>query len=811
MHFFARYGCGMILGAGLAWNAVALTISSALPGNLAVAGKPITLTVKAAKADVAFQCVDYFGTQAGSGVARVTGGEAIFTLEALPPGWYELRCTAAGEKAVTWMGVVIDRGVAPLPEQGRIGVDTIGSSGDYAALVRLAGLPWVRDRLWWNVVQYQAGPVDWKDYPRAARAVAGHGLRLSQVWDDSPSWVHPNTPNGKVPDDLRDIYRFARAAAGQFAGQWQAWEAGNEVDVGGGNGRADRYAGYLKAVCLGVKDGNPAAVVLNAAACWGVTPFLRLIYAGGGGAYSDIFNWHFYGVAEQYSWNLKAYLDMLAEQGIGQRPVWITEGGVPLPATDGPDKHWLSPGNQRTQCWQTAQNILMALVAGNDRYFFFCLPEYVERGLQFGLLRSDQTPYPGFLAVSALANLLGEAQYLGTYAAAPAGVKAELFSTPHGLLMAVYGDGLLTVPADLARVRVANVFGAVTAVTAVEGRIQITAGPEPVYVLDVGGRVKERLVGTATRPRGVVRPGPVSHLVLMGHSDLPVDTERCCYLLPSHGRAPFTYTVEVYNFLDKKSLSGAVEVTLPEGWTAEARSQPVTVGPMGRVDLRFRITPAPPAGLAQLDQRVAAQGRFAGEAVAPTVSGFGFDPAQLPVAETKAVDWTRREDWAPNQALWGNNMAKNGEVRLSHPVPGTLRIEAPPGQAKAGDDLFSFANLRFAPPVDLSRYDAMAFTLKGVTAPGTVRLALVEPNGAHYYATFAYDAAAPRRVVCVLRNLLWALWFTGDPNQRFDPDNVAWLKLGREGDGFAVEVSDFELLRFDRSAKAKFDQPEKQE
>jgi hypothetical protein len=492
-----------------------------------------------------------------------------------------------------------------------------------AKIAKLAGIPWFRERMWWGQMWWgekgDYNKIDWKFYEKQSKAVSAEGIHICQVWHDSPPWLHPKKWDALCPDDLRDIYRFSRAAAKHFAGRYQAWEVGNEVDSGAWNGMADRYAGYLKASYLGLKDGDPKVMVLNGSLFWVMKEFAGRFYECGVTNYFDVFNWHFYDVGTETANCLNGHLGLLNKYHTAGRPTWITEGGVPVQGTDGKDKSLLDAEHQRIQCRFIPQNAIRSLIAGNDRYFYFCLPSYLERGFQFGMLYPDNTPYPGFLAFSALANILGVSDFLGHY---PGGF---VFSTPKGTVFTAWSDkeGELLVPTEKRTVRVANIFGAETEVPVIDGKARIKIGPEPVYVLNIGKAIKSKLTGTPRR-KGRLPVNKPSQIVIVGYSPIPVKGDPgngICTLDQTTSAKPFEFKVEVYNFDEKKNAEGTLEVAVPAGWKIKDKQRAVKLEAMGRDVLSFQVTPTPGSGT----PKIVVRGKFGTENVAPSVSYFGYD------------------------------------------------------------------------------------------------------------------------------------------------------------------------------------------
>lgn len=609
----------------------AMKITSSAPGNLFIAGSAMKFTVGDAKNVVHYTVTDYFGRPITEGTSPTHGGAAEILLAKHKPGWYQLTCSDGADTATASAGVVINRGRSALPVGGRVCTDVASAwlirkdeyRKPFAKIIRTAGIPCVRERLSWNDVEAEPDKYDWGKYQAVADTLSAEGIHVDQIWHDSPEWAHPGHTGNICPDDLRTVYRFAKAAASHFAPQVQSWEVWNEPDIFFWPQLGDRFAGLQKAAYLGIKDGNPKASVLNGAICAGVTDFVRNIYESGIGDYFDTFNWHTYAGPPAYGKQMKAHLDLLRQYGLDKRLIWLTECGIRLKGIEGEGSRFLSLDDQRKQCQFVPRSASLALAAGTDRYFFFVTPEYLENGVQFGVLRDDLTPNPAFIALSAAANILGQSAYLGEFNAGP-GITALAFSTPRGNVVVAWSDKEteLVVPSEKSTIQAANIFGSEDRMLVTDGEIRMKVGPDAAYLIDIGKAVQPSLTGIP-RPMGKALSNKPSRTVVVGHADLSVDKPHNTYLLPQDA-GPFPYTVEIYNFDGKKTSTGMVELNSPVGWIVDTPERRVRVGPMGREVLTFQVTPAPSA---PGPLKLTVTPKFNDPHVQPSVSYFASAPA----------------------------------------------------------------------------------------------------------------------------------------------------------------------------------------
>jgi len=614
-----------------------MKITSAAPGNLFGARSPVAFTVTAPGRAVSYEVLDYYGQQVAHREAPVKEGSARIALGRLPLGHYRLLCRpasrsaysaeaasatqaaeaslrrASGQEVTTSFAVI--RGRRRQAASERIAVD--GATAwlckpeqwePVAKMLRRAGIGWVRERLSWGGVQPKDEGFQWDRYETVASALAGQGVHVYQIFHDSPGWTHPGDERTRCPDDLRTVYRFARAAGEHFKGRILAWEPWNEPDISFFPDLADRYAGVQKAAYLGFKAADPELMVLSCSLCAGPGGFAHNLFECGIADYYDIFNYHVYANPKDYPRLIKGYLDLAAQYGCGDRPGWLTEAGIHLKHEQGE----LSWESQQRQAEFAPRSIVMSLASGTDRHFFFVLPHYVEGEIQFGALHADLTPRPAFAAVAAAADILGEAKYLGRYELE--GVEAHAFDTGKQIVLVTWADEEreASLPVGKSEVQVADLLGRRLSVTTSKGTLRLTVGPAAQYIVGVGGDLTKELTGTLRVGR--LPENEPSLVIIAGHLALPFDKGGNFYRASS--ATPVSLTVDVYNFAE----AGEAEVTLTAsdeaGWAIAPAEATVKVAPMGRQTVQFTVRPTQDDNLHKLWVR----GKVDGRPIPPSVS-----------------------------------------------------------------------------------------------------------------------------------------------------------------------------------------------
>jgi polysaccharide biosynthesis protein PslG len=168
--------------------------------------------------------------------------------------------------------------------------------------VKDVGFNWVKQQVQWSDTESPKGTYNWDELDRIVNDCNAAGVNLMLSVVRSPSWA---TAAGMgLPDNPQDLQDFMKVLAGRYNGRVKAYEIWNEVNLGNETGPAhwhpEVYAQVLKAGYVGVKAGDPNAVVISGA----LTPT---------GVYNDAAIEDTYYLDQLYQWNngeIRNYFDV---------------------------------------------------------------------------------------------------------------------------------------------------------------------------------------------------------------------------------------------------------------------------------------------------------------------------------------------------------------------------------------------------------------------------------------------------------------------------------------------------------------------
>jgi hypothetical protein len=201
-----------------------------------------------------------------------------------------------------------------------------------------------------------------------------------------------------------------------------------------------------------VVGGNPGATVLFAGLHYWADPPMHeqvldcLAAADPGGAqhnyFFDVMSVHFYSRSDNTYTMVNEIRANMAQRGMDDHPIWLTETGAPIYGDDWPGVNNL-PRNDyyltiEQEAAYTIQSYANALAAGVDRYYFFRAHD-ADMYEPHGLIRNDQSLRPAYVAYQVAAQYLrGENQ--ATRVTTPGGdaTRVSLWGTPQGKISVLW-------------------------------------------------------------------------------------------------------------------------------------------------------------------------------------------------------------------------------------------------------------------------------------------------------------------------------------------------------------------------------------
>ncbi len=529
-------------------------------------------------------------------------------LDKLGVGWYRIDFFDADDAPLGWTTAAIlprmpklsrdDSPVAVDVALSWIAPDTDRDRQRMTEIAARAGVQWVRDRLRWKEIETAPGEyAPPTKYDRIAKLQHKSGLNVLQVFHDMPKWDRPREEAGqdRALPDLRAVHSFGKAMAGRFRGSVQAWEPWNEANCGSfGAWPIHLMCAWQKAAYLGFKEGDRRITV-----CWqpiaGInTPSLAsAILLNGTWPYFDVYSIH------SYDWNTGyANLWEYARLAASGKPIWVTESDRGIHAAKDAVGGEPDPRLALLKAQFIAQSYADSLAAGAARHFHFILGQYMESTVQFGLLRQDMTPRPGYVALAAVARALNGTHCVG---------RLSLFRSASTQLVAFHGKkkdvlvkwvensgewetrGRQHAPLPRYHEMLTGSY------TDYLGRAIGTPGEltgAPVFEeLPPGGAARWPLTPVPSSDRFGGTPSPVVLQADLPRAELrlfkPEWTEEYNYVLPPNSETPLS--LWIYNFSNRTVLGTAPQFEYPDGWSCETAGQAVEVPPGGRAQLSYTL------------------------------------------------------------------------------------------------------------------------------------------------------------------------------------------------------------------------------
>ncbi|MGI5924318.1 MAG: hypothetical protein ACOX9E_10275 [Lentisphaeria bacterium] len=415
---------------------IAPALATAAPGTVWLEQEEPTFTINTALDNLRYVLKDWRSTVIKED-AWPDGGNSPLVFPPMGPGYYLLEVSHDGPEQLPPYSfvVVIDPARRPKTHHSFFGTDSAQSwlarRGHFACpwydgdsfklvseLIYRAGVPHVRERLSWPEVNPSPGEYDYGHYFYNAELLHERGILISGMFHNAPTWADRKI---KLPMNLREVYIFCKKTAEVFGERMGNWEYWNEQDIAFAPEAAWDYAASMKAAYLGFKAGRPDMPVAIGALCRpDRNAYDYCLFANDIAKYTDIMNFHTYAGLASYPKIFAEMRRFMAEQGIADRPLWLTECGTNAEGHATADsnkkefkKH--TPEQEMIIAEFLPKSQILLMLEGIARNYFFVFPPYNERSghKDWGLMRRDGTVKPGYAAFATITAQLLEATLLG--------------------------------------------------------------------------------------------------------------------------------------------------------------------------------------------------------------------------------------------------------------------------------------------------------------------------------------------------------------------------------------------------------------
>lgn len=360
--------------------------------------------------------------------------------------------------SILWLapGAARAGGVQPLPPvvdaDGRLGLCDVLPGGppsgpSWAQLAANAGARVNRWEFRWDRIEPQAGTWSFDADDQAVNASLAAGIAVDGILIATPAWATaPGQRRGNgVPRGLRlpatdpsNLWAsYVRGVVLHYHGQVRTWEIWNEPDLSSfWSGSSEDYYLLLKVANAVIKQIDPTATVLMAGM---VAPdlgfFTRVVQDAArdrdqtGADSFDGAAWHAYGRVTLLYSNLQRLRAILAANGFGPVPIWVTEAGFPAS----------NPNGEARQAAYLEQTVALGLAAGASRILIYRESDDAEPK-SWGILSAAGEPRMGYVAFQVVAGLLAQTQAVSYDPAS--GVQRFVFYRPGQRVTALWTSGV---------------------------------------------------------------------------------------------------------------------------------------------------------------------------------------------------------------------------------------------------------------------------------------------------------------------------------------------------------------------------------
>ncbi len=656
---------------------------------------------------------------------------------------------------------------------------------DVARLLKLSGMAWVRERITWGEIEKSRGNVYWGKYVDSINALNKQGIKVYQISHDNPAWSRKDAITNATPDDLRDVFNYAKAAAKQFKGKVFAWEFWNEPDISFFKYPSGECAALQKAAYLGMKSGNKDMKVLGPSIAM-TGGFEWALVDNDLGSYMDIWNYHVYANPEEYMARADHFREVLVKHSINL-PMWVTEAGDPF--AEGPDGV-LSGSALYHQARFVSRAISYGLAAGVEKHFYFVFPFYRESTRGWGFFGPDNKyPYPGLAAISNVTYALGQAKYLGTVSSSSKEDRIMAFDRGNGTIcitgwQVTDKHAQMTLPITWSQVKDARDYLG-RPIKPGTGPVKIELGENAAFFIVKSEGLKLSYVKPAVKTWEVEttdKPGILSIVPRLVFS-MPIANPGALkgddgYVVDPTNKAELS--AEAYNFSDKQ-FEGELQLTSPDSSAPISPAKVKCSIAPGQV-FRTPVSVGPKTGTDSYNiQALVVSGN---NRSSKAIVKLCPDPALMPQISGFNIKSDQPTDWKSNIS-----------------APGTMIISSDPDSGvkfkfnfAPNTDKWAYPNTVGEKSMDLSAYNALQFDYKtGPDDRGVVRAMLVEESNETYISSELPCSTQWKSATVVFKNM----WVMNSNDYKLDINKIAKINLGTNSltDTFTLSVRNIRAVK----------------
>ncbi len=281
------------------------------------------------------------------------------------------------------------------------------------ALMKEAGISWVRQDFLWEEIEPRQGEFDFAKYDQIVDLLAKNGIQILGLLNYSAPWASASGAWNDPPRDNSLFVNYALRVIERYKDKIKYWEVWNEPDSGTYWMRQDGLKSYcvlLRDVYLAAKKVDPECKILNGGFANGLASVNKL-YDNGAAGYFDILNIHIFELPQDpaaikrvMAYPRLAY-KIMSRHGDAEKKIWVTEIGSPgVKSGVSVNNWWLGANPDELQQAEWLKEIFRVLlkdkaVARIFWAFFRDCNKHWDSGIDyFGLVRWDYSLKPSFVA-----------------------------------------------------------------------------------------------------------------------------------------------------------------------------------------------------------------------------------------------------------------------------------------------------------------------------------------------------------------------------------------------------------------------------